>query len=299
MSPDSGTVAFTNENSTIYLYKLNENKESLTSGGSDKRWHKRQLTKSKNYFRELAGGHTGAVFKSKFTHDSKYLVSCGSDGVACLWDVNASKSHDFDNAEEANPSSHHTRKTPAHLLNTSLVCAYSGLLYPCWDLEIFSRLNLFATSSKDGTAKLWSFDRIYPLRAYCGHQSDVNTVRFHPNGSYLATGSSDKTVRLWSVQSSEFVRLFSGHRSRVFTVDFSPDGNYLASAGEDRKIKVWDLRTGSLYKEFKGHTDMVHALKFDNNSEILCSGGLDRTVKFWDFHQKCFASSMECDIRLG
>jgi WD40 repeat protein len=232
---------------------------------SVKKWTKKQLPRLKNHLRELEGGHTGTIFKSKFTHDSKYLVSCGSDGLACLWDLNRKN--------EVSPSK-------------SLVCAYSGHLYPCWDVEIFSKLNFFSTSSKDCTAKLWSFDRIYPLRSYCGHQSDVNTVRFHPNGSYLATGSSDKTVRLWSVQTSEFVRLFSGHRSRVFSVEFSPDGNYLASAGEDRKIKIWDLKSGTLYKEFKGHVDIVHALKFDNNSEILCSGGLDKTVKFWDVHQK-------------
>lgn len=176
----------------------------------------------KSYFRELTGGHSGPIFKSKFTHDSKYLVSCGSDGVACLWDLHTGVHVDDFSYSELQ----------------SLVCTYSGHLYPCWDVEIFSRLNLFATCSKDGTAKLWTFERVYPLRSYCGHQSDVNAVRFHPNGTYLATGSSDKTVRLWSAQTSEFVRLFSGHRSRVFALDFSPDGNYVASAGEDRKIKV-------------------------------------------------------------
>ena len=271
ISPDLETISFTNENASIYLYKLNENKENM----SIKKWSNNHKPKLKNHFKELVGGHTGAVFKSKFTHDSKYLLSCGSDGVACLWDLK--------------------RNQELHQ-KTSLVCAYAGHLYPCWDVEIFSRLNLFSTCSKDCTAKLWSFDRLYPLRSYCGHQSDVNTVRFHPNGSYLASGSSDKTVRLWSVQTSEFVRLFSGHRSRVFTVDFSPDGNYLASAGEDRKIKIWDLRFGSLYKEFKGHVDIVHALKFDNNSEILCSGGLDKTVKLWDVHQKNLVNESEASF---
>jgi WD40 repeat protein len=259
-------------------------------------------SKNKNYFKELIGGHSGAVFKSKFTHDSKYLLSCGSDGLACLWDLgrldiqigeeNTQESEI--NSDEKFESKIRSSFFEPYFSESSLACSYSGHLYPCWDIEIFSRLNLFSTSSKDATAKLWSFDRLYPLRVYCGHQSDVNCVKFHPNGSYLATGSSDKTVRLWSVQTSEFVRLFSGHRSRVFAVAFSPDGNYLASAGEDRKIKIWDLRSGGLFKEFKGHSDIVHALEFDNNSEVLCSGGLDKTVKFWDFHQKNI--SIEADL---
>ena len=272
ISPNFETISFTSEKGSIFLYKLN------------------QYEKKMMHCDELVGGHTGSIFKSKFTHDSKYLLSCGEDGLACLWNMKKTKLNnrfDFSYYE-----SEHEEEEEEVINNsntsdlTSLTCSYSGHLYSVWDVEIFSRLNLFSTCSKDGTARLWSFDRLYPTRIYCGHQSDVNSVRFHPNGSYLATGSSDKTVRLWSVQSSEFVRLFSGHRSRVFSVAFSPDGNYLASAGEDKKIKIWDLRSGGLYKEFKGHTDIIHSLLFDNNSEILCSGGLDRTVKLWDVHSK-------------
>lgn len=163
----------------------------------------------------LTGGHANTVLKARFTHDAAHLVSCDFDGLVCVWTVNG-------DSRRAN-----------------LAASYSGHLYPVWDVEPFSTLNLFATCSKDDTARLWSFDRVYPLRVYAGHQADVNCVRFHPNASYLATGSSDKTVRLWSVHSCEFVRLFSGHRSRVFALAFSPDGNYLASAGEDKKVIIF------------------------------------------------------------
>ncbi|CAF0708661.1 unnamed protein product [Brachionus calyciflorus] len=247
-SPNLEYLSYSTENSVVNLFKLNEDLK-LTNN----KFYKNQI--------KLVSGHSGVVFKSKFTHDSKYLISCGEDGYSYLWKINDDVS-----------------QYP--------ICAYSAHTYPVWDVETFSMLNLFSTCSKDGKACLWSFDRLYPLRVYCGHHSDVNCVKFHPNGVYLATGSNDKTVRLWSVQTSEFVRLFSGHRSRIFSLAFSPDGNYLASAGEDRKIKIWDLRTGGVLKELKGHTDIVHSLAFDNKSEILCSGGLDKTIKFWDLHQK-------------
>ncbi len=261
LSPDCRLVSFSNENSSIFLYKLYENQYKS----------KTVELESSDYFREFIGGHSGAVLKTKFTHDSEYMLSCSDDGLVCLWSMK-----NIDNL-------------PQQTSDSALICSYSGHLYSTWDVEVYSQLNLFSTCSKDCTARLWSFDNLYPLRVYCGHQSDVNCVKFHPNGSYLATGSSDKTVRLWSVQTSEFLRLFSGHRSRVFCVAFSPDGNYLASAGEDRKIKLWDLRTSSLYKEFKAHTDFIHALAFDNSSEILCSSGLDSTAKFWDVHSKNIA----------
>lgn len=40
------------------------------------------------------------------------------------------------------------------------------------DLSVF---NLYvATGSHDRTAKLWSLDRIYPLRIFAGHFLDIN-----------------------------------------------------------------------------------------------------------------------------
>lgn len=188
LSPDYRYASFTSEDSFIYIHDL--------------------LSPSSPNMIKLTGSHSNTVMKSRFTHDSAYLVSSDFDGNASLWQVTKGEH----------------------------VTSYSGHLYPIWDIDVFSTLNLFATCSKDSTVRLWSFDRLYPLRIYAGHLADVNSVRFHPNASYLATASSDKSVRLWSVQTCEFVRLFSGHRSRVFALAFSPDGNYLASAGEDRKV---------------------------------------------------------------
>jgi transcription initiation factor TFIID subunit 5 len=202
MSPDYQYASFTSEDSSIYLHDLSTTNTSTSSSV------------------KLSGGHSSTVLKSRFTHDSSYILSSDFDGLVCLWRM-------------SNLDRHHHRHRHSSILP---VVSYSGHSYPVWDLDPFSSLNLFATASKDATARLWSFDRLYPLRVYAGHHADVNCVRFHPNASYLATASSDKTVRMWSVQSCEFVRLFSGHRGRVFALAFSPDGNYLASAGEDRKV---------------------------------------------------------------
>ena len=296
LSSDANMLAFSTESSAIHLYRLNDDERSAHKASAAAATTSTATTTTtaipanSDGFVELVGGHSGAIFKAKFTHDSRYLLSCGDDGLACLWTL----------------SNHHRRRL-THTSETSSsppppppTCIYSGHLYPVWDVEVFSRLNLFATCSKDGTARLWSFDRMCPLRVYCGHQCDVNALAFHPNGCYLASASSDKTVRMWNVQTSEFVRLFSGHRSRVFAVAFSPDGNYLASAGEDRKVKVWDLRSGLMYKELRSHTDVVHALAFDSDSQVLASGGMDRTVRLWDVHGKGIkCESMAIDANGG
>lgn len=58
----------------------------------------------------------------------------------------------------------------------------------------------------DRTAKLWHLEYTYPIRSYCGHEKDVDSIQFHPNCNYLATGSVDKSVRLWSHADAKMVR---------------------------------------------------------------------------------------------
>lgn len=34
------------------------------------------------------------------------------------------------------------------------------------------------------------------VQSFEGHQSDINSVKFHPSGDAIATGSDDSTVRI-------------------------------------------------------------------------------------------------------
>lgn len=45
---------------------------------------------------------------------------------------------------------------------------------PVWDVEWGPMGVYFASGSRDRTARLWSSDRVTPLRMYTGHLSDVN-----------------------------------------------------------------------------------------------------------------------------
>jgi transcription initiation factor TFIID subunit 5 len=49
---------------------------------------------------------------------------------------------------------------------------FRGHNYPIWCVDEGS--NYIATGSKDTTARLWSYDRKYPLKTYVGHVQDVD-----------------------------------------------------------------------------------------------------------------------------
>ncbi|PPD74435.1 hypothetical protein GOBAR_DD28632 [Gossypium barbadense] len=147
----------------------------------------------------------------------------------------------------------------------------------------FSPLGDFILSSSvDTTTRIWSMDRIQPLRIMAGHLSDVDCVQWHANCNYIATGSSDKTVRLWDVQSGECVRIFIGHRSMILSLAISPDGRYMASGDEDGMIMTWDLSSGRCITPLMGHTSCVWTLGFSCEGSLLASGSADCTIKLWD-----------------
>uniref|UniRef100_A0A0E0LIB7 TFIID subunit TAF5 NTD2 domain-containing protein n=1 Tax=Oryza punctata TaxID=4537 RepID=A0A0E0LIB7_ORYPU len=166
-------------------------------------------------------------------------------------------------------------------LNANLVC-YKGHNYPVWDVQFSPVGHYFASASHDRTARIWSMDKIQPLRIMAGHLSDVDCVQWHVNCNYIATGSSDKTVRLWDVQTGECIRMFIGHRSMVLSLAMSPDGRYMASGDEDGTIMMWDISSGRCVSPLVGHNSCVWSLAYSCEGALLASGSADCTVKLWD-----------------
>jgi len=188
-----------------------------------------------------------------------------------------------------------------------------------------------ATGSRDDTARLWDVsalldedvqpgDSAAEPRVLRGHEDDVRSVAFSPDGRWLATGSVDSTIRLWDV--SAFLALgdsaepnkdlpagdgsapslvLRGHEDVVTSVAFSPDGQWLASGSWDNTIRLWDvsallalgasegvsmsLHADDLVVEPRllgGHEGRVWSVAFSPDARWLASGGDDGTARLWD-----------------
>lgn len=225
-------------------------------------------------------GHSGPVYACKFMYPDcqRLLVSVSQDGTARLWSLDT----------------------------FSCLVAYRGHSLPVWDVDV-APLGVgpyFVTASADRTARLWSTNQIHALRIFSGHLSDVDAVRFHPNGNYVVTGSSDKTCRMWDVQSGACVRIFTGHARAITAVAVSPDGRLLASADQAGQVRLWDLAEGRLVRAFeaspltashppKGGSPSgdkppareaccIYTLEFDRDGRLLASAGADQAVTLWD-----------------
>ncbi len=100
------------------------------------------------------------------------------------------------------------------------------------DLEFSKDGNLLATTSRDGTAKIWVLDNIFDQPITLDDHGSVGdwvwAVSFAPDGSHLMTAADDDHIRLWPILPHEWASQICGYLSRNMT-----DAEWLRFVSED------------------------------------------------------------------
>jgi WD40 repeat protein/tetratricopeptide (TPR) repeat protein len=141
---------------------------------------------------------------------------------------------------------------------------------------------LVASSSHDGTVRLWDAASGSSLRTFAGLAPELTPVCFSPDGRWLASTTVDHFVKVWDATTGVVRHVLPGHRSSIHAVCFSPDGRRLASASVDFTAKMWDLERGVELFTFRKHTHEVTAVCFSPDGRQVASASYDMTVRVWD-----------------
>lgn len=148
--------------------------------------------------------------------------------------------------------------------------------------------SVLASSSDDGTLKMWDGNTMKLLRSLAG-EGRVRNFCFSPNGKYVAAVSGEDpgsffkpaVVLVWDVSTGKRVLSLEDFEKGLEPLRFSPDGKTLATGERGPRARLWDIPSGKMVREYPGHKYWVSGLAFSPDGRFLAAITADEVV-MWD-----------------
>jgi WD40 repeat protein/DNA-binding SARP family transcriptional activator len=146
-----------------------------------------------------------------------------------------------------------------------------------------------ATSSNDGSARLWEAETGTSRFALLGHAATIQDLEWSPDSTRLVTGSGDGTAKVWLVTEGGPRELLSlsaqDTRSGIRGVAFSPKGNRVMTTDEAiTATKIWDVSiTGDAeWANLPAIPFFTGSAAFTPDGQRLIASSVDGSATVWD-----------------
>ena len=116
-----------------------------------------------------------------------------------------------------------------------------------------------------------------------GHESDINSVDFFPEGHSFGTGSDDSSCKLFDLRCYNQLQNFSNEMIMcgITSVAFSISGRILFAGYDDYSCICWDTATGHDEWKLVFHDNRVSCLGVNKDGTAMCTGSWDTLLKIW------------------
>ncbi|MEZ4683968.1 MAG: hypothetical protein R2932_58135 [Caldilineaceae bacterium] len=113
--------------------------------------------------------------------------------------------------------------------------------------------------------------------------SYLNSIAWHPDGTYIVGGASDRRVLLWDVATGQRYE-WTGHDAAVSPIAWQPEGKWLVRVDKTGR-SFWDTTsddwlTGHIWKQGLDLGEQIWDLAWYGN--LLVAAGVNGSVKVWD-----------------
>ena len=205
------------------------------------------------------------------------------------------------------PAIHPTSRSMTFSTNNCLILAGHEDIVLCIDV-FASNSNMFASSSKDNTVRIWLFDPI-EFTATClykgsGHSRSVTSIAVpYKSCKWIVSGSVDTVIKVWQMSTDESesessatkilntISSMKAHEKDINSLAIAPNDLLIASGSQDKTAKLWSINSNFQLAHvgtFSGHRRGIWCLKFSPVDQVLCTSSADMSVKIWSL------SDMSC-----
>jgi len=144
--------------------------------------------------------------------------------------------------------------------------------------------NRFVSGSCDTAAKIHDIKTGECEGTFTGHEADINTVEWFPDGNAFASGSDDSTLKLFDQRAYRRLSSYSVPEfvSGVTSLCFSQTGKYLfAGYDETPYAAVWDTISAKKLQVFQSLGKRVSCVGMQAQGYALCTGSWDYNLRIW------------------
>lgn len=114
-----------------------------------------------------------------------------------------------------------------------------------------------------------------------GHQSDVYTAIFSPDGSYILSGSRDGTARLWDARNGKMLQIFGDGLTPIEVVGFLPDGLHIFTSPLSGQMRLWNMHTGVETGQ-AGYVHCIRSASLANDHKCMLVAHYGQNTQFID-----------------
>lgn len=143
--------------------------------------------------------------------------------------------------------------------------------------------NLFATSSFDGSIKIWNIKKQECEETLIGEENVITySISWHPFSSKIAGALGNGNVWIWDAQNGRVLQKHKHHQSLCYKVAWNQqDPTLIASSSKDKTVCVF-REDGKILKQFK-HPNGVFGIDWSpHDRNLLATGCFDGIVRIFD-----------------
>ncbi|NQW42690.1 MAG: WD40 repeat domain-containing protein [Bacteroidetes bacterium] len=232
-------------------------------------------------FKQSFSGHLDAVLSLWFSKNNNYIVSCGKDFSARIWNIDTPDlNKTFNNNVEAvknaflDPSGKYiiTCCTDGTIKSTNINDIKKTKIIsvgkPLNDVLLSNDKKFYYATKGSIVLKIDAMTG-KTVTEFIGHKDAINALDISPDGITLVSASSDKTIKTWDLTLEKEIKTFFGYEWKVTSVEFSADGKYILGGCNTGETKLFETETGKEVGSFKALGKNVKDVAFSANSEQI------------------------------